>query len=150
MPLPNPCSAASCPWGPFAPKDHSHSGGCLAGVCSEPTTFNVADEVARVVGGMPRGRRILVGYYATGHSSGGQPTPRYVSRLLQTIAVQPGVDGIMTYTAKAALEKCVSAPLFEKDHPQKQDALQHSLGCIVQRAYGSMGPGAGSNLRLLQ
>ena len=72
MPLPNPCSAASCPWGPFAPKDHSHSGGCLAGVCSEPTTFNVADEVARVVGGMPRGRRILGGYYATGHSSGGQ------------------------------------------------------------------------------
>jgi hypothetical protein len=88
-----PCTAASCVWGPH---DKEHTGSCLAGPCCEPTTFNLASEVATLTSGMPPGRRIIVGYYATGHSSSGQPSPRYVSRLLQTAATQPGVDGIMT------------------------------------------------------
>lgn len=112
-----PCAPASCVWGPHA---REHAGSCLAGPCSEPTTFNLASEVATLTSGMPPGRRIIIGYCAcvsapnlfvygvcallavrvptdaTGHSSSGQPSPRYVSRLLQTAAVQPGVDGIMT------------------------------------------------------
>ena len=86
-----------------------------------------------------------MGYYATGHSSSGQPSPRYVSRLLQIAAVQPGVDGIMTYTMKAALEPCTEAPLY--GHAAISDStpgadgsleLDHQLGCIVRRNYGAM------------
>jgi hypothetical protein len=89
---------------------------------------------------MPPGRRIIVGYYSTGHSSSGQPSPRYVSRLLQTAAIQPGVDGIMTYTMKAALQPCVAPPLFGPDATAANGSLQldHQMGCIVQRAYGAM------------
>ena len=71
-----PCAPKACPWGPH---DKEHKGSCLAGRCSEPTTPNLASEVATLTGGMPPGRRIIVGYYSTGHSSSGQPSPRYVS-----------------------------------------------------------------------
>lgn len=126
------CAPQACPWGPHA---RSHSGSCLAGVCSEPTTFNAPLEVAQVVAGMPPSRAIIAGYYATGHSSSGQPTARYVSRLLQTLAVQDRVGGVMTYCAKAALQPCEGAPLFGDN---TNATLQHSLGCIVQRAYRLM------------
>ena len=132
------CAPSSCPWGPHA---RSHSGSCLAGVCSEPTTFNAPLEVAQVVAGMPPSRTIITGYYATGHSSSGQPTARYVSRLLQTLAVQDRVGGVMTYCAKAALAPCEAPPLFGNN---TNATLQHSLGCIVQRAYGAMSHGGGS------
>ena len=33
------CAPQSCVWGPRA---HQHVGSCLAGICSEPTTFNCA------------------------------------------------------------------------------------------------------------
>eukprot|EP01048_Picozoa_sp_COSAG05_P007126 COSAG05_NODE_494_length_9271_cov_4.390536_2_plen_280_part_00 len=90
-----PCTPASCPWGP---RHHGeHRGSCLAGVCSEPTTPNLITEVATLVSGMPPGRRIIVGFYSTGHSSSGQPSPRYVSRLMQTAAVQSGVDGTISF-----------------------------------------------------
>ena len=120
------CAPKTCPWGPHA---KAHVGSCLAGVCSEPTTFNAPLEIARVVEGLPPSRSIISGYYATGHSSSGQPTARYVSRLLQTLAAQDRVSGVMTYCAKAALEVCASPPLFDNGE------LQHQLGCIVRRAY---------------
>ena len=103
------CAPAACPWGPHA---RQHAGACLAGVCAEPTTFNAPLEIGRVVAGMPPSRSVIAGYYATGHSSSGQPTARYVSRLLQTLAVQDRVAGVMTYCAKAALRPCEGAPLF--------------------------------------
>ena len=84
------CAPQSCPWGPHA---RAHVGSCLAGICSEPTIFNAPLEIAQVVAGMPPSRNIIAGYYATGHSSSGQPTARYVSRLLQTLAVQDGLVG---------------------------------------------------------
>ena len=123
-----PCAAPGCPWGPLV---RSHTGGCLAGVCSEPTTFNARTEVAAVLAGLPAGRQLVTGYYATMHSSLGQPSARYVSRLLQTLALQDGVAGVMTYTLKSAMEPCVGGPLFG-------DELQHSLGCIVANAYGAL------------
>ena len=70
-----PCAAPACVWGPSATE---HVGGCLAGPCSEPTAWNVADEVADIVDWLPAGRRPLVGFYATGHSSLGSPTAQYV------------------------------------------------------------------------
>ena len=73
--------------------------------------------------------QVITGYYATGHSSSGAPTPRYVSRLLQTLAAQDGVSGVMTYCAKAALTPCVAPPLFEGG------GREYQLGCIVRRAY---------------
>ena len=126
------CAPDACPWGPHA---RSHRGSCLAGVCSEPTTWNAPEEVARVVAGMPPSRSVITGYYATGHSASGQPTARYVSRLLQTLAAQDRVGGVMTYCAKAALAPCVSPPLFGDN---TNATLQHSLGCIVARAYAAM------------
>jgi hypothetical protein len=126
------CEPAACPWGPHA---RSHSGSCLAGICSEPTTFNAPLEIAQVVAGLPPSRSVITGYYATGHSSSGQPTARYVSRLLQTLAVQDRVAGVMTYCAKAALQPCTHAPLYGDN---TNATLQHSLGCIVRRAYGAM------------
>jgi hypothetical protein len=123
------CAPKQCVWGPHA---KSHEAGCLAGICSEPTTFNAALEITRVVAGLPASRSIITGYYATGHSSYGQPTSRYVSRLLQTLAAQDRVAGVMTYCAKAALQVCGSPPLFE------EGGLQHQLGCIVRRAYSAL------------
>lgn len=131
-----PCAAPGCIWGPMSKG--RRSGSCLAGVCSEPTTFNSAQEVAAVVAGMPPGRRVVVGYYATGHSQSGQPTPRYVSRLLQTISCLPDVDGIMTYTMKAAESPCLISPLYEDDGDGDDRQLQHQLGCIVSSAYASI------------
>ena len=94
--------------------------------CSSPWS------VSAVVAGLPPSRSIIAGYYATGHSSSGQPTARYVSRLLQTLAAQDRVSGVMTYCAKAALHACDEPPLFDEG---KGDRLQHQLGCIVRRAY---------------
>ena len=91
-------------------------------------------EIAKVVAGLPPSRSIISGYYATGHSSSGQPTARYVSRLLQTLAAQDRVGGVMTYCAKAALRTCESPPLFDAG-TGVADRLQHQLGCIVRRAY---------------
>ena len=123
-----PCADPSCPWGPHMVH---RAGQCLAGVCSEPTTYNARLEVASVLAGVPAGRQIVAGFYATGHSSGGQTTPRYVSRMLQSLALQDRVAGVMTYTAKAALSPCPSAPLYDGD-------LQHQLGCIVANAYAAI------------
>lgn len=91
-------------------------------------------EIAKVVAGLPPSRSIISGYYATGHSSSGQPTARYVSRLLQTLAAQDRVSGVMTYCAKAALHACDAPPLFDEG-TGAGDRLQHQLGCIVRRAY---------------
>ena len=129
------CAPESCPWGPHM---KARTGQCLAGVCSEPTTFNAPLEIAKVIAGMPPSREIITGYYATGHSSGGQPTPRYVSRMLQTLAAQDRVGGVMTYCAKAALRPCASPPLYEDGD------LQHQLGCIVRRAYSAIAGGRDS------
>ena len=84
---------------------------------------------------------MIVGYYATGHSSGGQPTPRYVSRLLQTISAEPHVAGVMTYTLKSAEAPCPDPPLFEGSAKAAAEPLQHQLGCIVSRHYASLAPG---------
>lgn len=142
-----PCAAASCVWGPR--HQGSKSGCCLAGVCSEPTTYNVAEEIAQVSAGMPPGRRVVVGYYATQHSTLGQPTPRYVSRLLQTIATQPNVGGVVTYTLKDARQGCKvsTAPLYGMNQnpapatsPLANSTVwaQHQLGCIVRDQYAAI------------
>ena len=134
-----PCAPKGCPWGPR--HTGLRHGQCLAGSCAEPTVQNAADEIAQVAAGLPAGRQMIVGYYATGHSSGGQPTPRYVSRLLQTISAQPHVAGVMTYTLKSAEAPCPDPPLFESSAKAAAEPLQHQLGCIVSNHYASLAPG---------
>lgn len=83
-----PCAAAACVWGP---SGHERAGGCLAGACAEPTVANVGDEVRDIRAWLPPGRPLVVGFYATGHSSLGSPSARYVRELLPTILSQPDV-----------------------------------------------------------
>ena len=88
-----PCKPATCQWGP---ADHgAHAGGCLAGACAVPTVANVVEEVREIVAWLPKGRRLIVGFYATGHSSLGSPSTNYVREIIPTILDQPGVGGIM-------------------------------------------------------
>ena len=135
-----PCAARGCVWGP---NNKEIAGGCLAGVCCEPTTFNARAELAAALAGMPAGRQLVAGYYATGHSQLGQPTARYVSRLLQALAMQDGVAGVMTYTLKSAFAPCDAgaAPLFARADGAAGDAVlerEHEFGCIVAHAYAAI------------
>ena len=94
-----PCAPASCPWGPRATE---HAGGCLAGPCSESTAWNVVDEVDDMRRWLPPGRRLIVGFYATGHSSLGSPTARCVGR--NSVCT---VDKHQATSARARLCVCV-------------------------------------------
>lgn len=91
-----PCKPASCKWGPA--NTGEHAGGCLAGACAVPTVANVAEEVREITAWLPSGRHLIVGFYATGHSSLGSPSVEYVKEIIPTILDQPGVGGIMYYT----------------------------------------------------
>lgn len=79
-----PCAPPSCVWGPRV-SNRSRVGGCLAGSCADPTAINILDEVSDMAMGLPTGRALQVGFYATGHSTLGTPTPVYVSRVLSLL-----------------------------------------------------------------
>ena len=78
---------------------------------------------------------MMVTFYATGHSTLGQPTANYVYRLMQTMLTQPKVLGMSVYTMKAPDGPCGDPPLFN-------GTFQHQLGCIVRHVYGAAGPQA--------
>jgi hypothetical protein len=101
-----PCAAAECTpfWGPATrpPTNASRSGGCLAGPCAVLSVPNVQEEVRIAAAYLPAGRKLLVGFYATGHSHLGTPTPDYVRALPQlAMAAHPDVVGIMSFTMLA-------------------------------------------------
>lgn len=89
-----PCLPLPCPWGP---RMTERAGGCLAGSCADSTVQNAPGEIHDIAAGMPPGRRPQVGFYATGHSSLGTPSPRCV-RVLRC------VGGVHMYGAS----KCAS------------------------------------------
>jgi hypothetical protein len=89
-----PCANPLCPWGP---RMKSRDGGCLAGNCSEATAQNAPGEIADIAAGMPPGRTVQVGFYATGHSSLGTPTARYVRMTMEAVLAQGVVAGLTFY-----------------------------------------------------
>jgi hypothetical protein len=111
-----PCAVPSCIWGPSClqkGKACERTGGCLAGACAEPTIANVGTEVADIRAWLPAARPLIVGFYATGHSSlgaictlsvplsmdkdrcrrfaVGSPSARYVRGIIPVILSQPGM-----------------------------------------------------------
>lgn len=116
-----PCAPAFCPWGPRA---QSHEGGCLAGACADSTVQNLAPEIADMAGGLPPGRRLQVGFYATGHSLLGTPTSLYVARMMEAVLSQDTVDGLTFYTAHFPQSNC--SDIFADE------------GCIVQQVFGAL------------
>lgn len=123
---PGPCAAEACPWGPAQPADSPRAGGCLAGVCCISTAANFAAEARDVLAYLPPGRRIQVGFYATGHSRLGNPDPLYVLRLMPSIMSHAGVAGITVYVFQnPALDDCFT------DDP----AWLSDKGCIVARLF---------------
>ena len=82
-----------------------------------------------MVAGLPAGRGLVASFYATGHSSLGTPSARYVSELMRLFQVQPGVEGIMVYTMQAPDGPCEAkgpGPLWSGDK-----------GCIVADVFSS-------------
>lgn len=103
-----PCAATPCwpYWGPATlplPRgtNASRTGGCLAGPCAEPTATNVLVELDEIAKWLPSGRRILTGFYATGHSHLGTPSASYVRALPQLIMSHAAVAGVMSFTMLA-------------------------------------------------
>ena len=129
-----PCVSTAdraCPWGPMkktAPTEDG-PGGCLAGACADPTVINAAFEVAHMNTRVPVGRSLMFEFYVTGHSTLGQPTPTYVSGIMQQVEHLPGISGMIVYTTKstpADNPECtgLEPPLFGGE-----------MGCIVRDAY---------------
>ena len=126
-----PCADAACPWGPML-GNRTRPRGCLAGDCADATAINIIDEVADIAAGIPSGRALLVGFYATGHSTMGTPSPTYVARILDLLQLlmadaSSRVSGVIIYTTKAPLGPCTAPPLFNGDE-----------GCIVAAAFDAM------------
>lgn len=149
-----PCADPSCPWGPRAPANVSdRHGGCLAGECATGTARNAPQEIERVATYLPAGRKMHVGFYATGHSSLGDPTARYVYEIMPAILTQPSVAGVNVY--------CAWAPANTSDCSALSAVGAHGdKGCAVKLAFdeaaasgfgatlgGRVGSG-GSKLRL--
>ena len=125
---PGPCAATECPWGPAFPAGEPRAGGCLAGACCISTAENFASEVGDVLMYLPPGRRVHVGFYATGHSRLGNPDPLYVLRLMPNIMSHAAVAGITVYVFQnPALEDCFQGPAASKWRSDK--------GCIVARLF---------------
>ena len=94
-----------------------------------------------------------VGFYATGHSSLGDPTARYVYEIMPAILTQPSVAGVNVY--------CAWAPANTSDCSALSAVGAHGdKGCAVKLAFdeaaasgfgatlgGRVGSG-GSKLRL--
>jgi hypothetical protein len=77
---------------------------------------------------LPPGRRVHVGFYATGHSRLGNPDPLYVLRLMPNIMSHAAVAGITVYVFQnPALEDCFQGPAASKWRSDK--------GCIVARLF---------------
>lgn len=122
-----PCANPVCPWGP---RMRSREGGCLAGACAEATAQNAAEEVAEVAAGFPAGRPLQVGFYATGHSSLGTPTARYVRMVMQDILQQREVAGITFY-------RMFVPPAGGCE------GVNDDKGCVVAEVFGSLAAARG-------
>ena len=122
-----PCRQDGCPWPNPTRPDFT---GCLAGWCADPTTYNVAGEVADMLGYVPANRNVHVGFYLTGHSTLGGTTPLYVREVMSTILAQPRTAGIVVYTTRfpesPGVCRLKRPPLYGGDR-----------GCIVAEMFGN-------------
>lgn len=71
----SPCRQPGCPWPHPTHKDYT---GCLAGACADSTTYNLPGEVLDMAAFLPKNRRLLIGFYLTGHGTLGSTTTLYV------------------------------------------------------------------------
>ena len=95
------------------------------------THFCLQGETAVMALGLPEGRDMLFGFYATGHSSLGEPSPRYVKELLAIAWGLPRVQGTSIWTMHVPKNESDCAPGI--DHLFGGDK-----GCIIRDFYGSM------------
>jgi hypothetical protein len=128
-----PCSNPVCPWGP---RMKTREGGCLAGNCSEATAQNAAGEIADIAAGMPPGRPLQVGFYATGHSSLGSPTARYVRMVMNGILAQGNVAGITFYRMHVPPANGCVGP-----------AVQTNMGCVVAEVFSGLNDRSKNGMR---
>ena len=133
-----PCAPPACSnwWGPKAKRLPNGTVdcptcGCLAWTCAEPTVYNAPGETAVMAAGLPEGRDMLFGFYATGHSSLGEPSPRYVKELLTIAWGLPRIQGTSIWTMH--VPKNESECLPGADHLFSGDK-----GCIIREFYGSI------------
>jgi hypothetical protein len=145
-----PCAPPRCSnwWGPRANRLPNGTVdcptcGCLAWTCAEPTVYNCPGEAAVMASALPEGRDMLIGFYATGHSSLGEPSPRYVQQLLQIAWGLPRVVGTSIWTMHVPGSNGSTAhPIV---HPNMECApgpdrlFGGDKGCIIQDFYASVG-----------
>jgi hypothetical protein len=80
---------------------------------------------------LPEGRDMLFGFYATGHSSLGEPSPRYVKELLAIAWGLPRIQGTSIWT--------MHVPKNESDcSPGVDNLFGGDKGCIIRDFYGSI------------
>lgn len=132
-----PCASPACSnwWGPKAKRLPNGTVdcpkcGCLAWTCAEPTVYNAPGETAEIAAGLPEGRDMLFGFYATGHSSLGEPSPRYVKELLPIAWGLPRVQGTSIWTMHVPKN---GSCLASEDNLWNGDK-----GCIIREFYGSI------------
>ena len=87
----------------------------------------VLAQVRQIVGWLPAGRRLIVGFYATGHSSLGSPSARYVREIIPTILDQPGVARPATTTTAISGEFPSLPPKTRVRHSACFKNRQHEL-----------------------
>jgi hypothetical protein len=72
------------------------------------------------------------GFYATGHSSLGEPSPRYVQELLQILWAQPRVMGTQIWTMHVPRNGSAGCAAGE------DGLFGGDKGCIIRDFYGSL------------
>ena len=149
-----PCTPApryaECPWGLLCDTEPTYCDGrytseCLSGVCAEPTALNAPGEATRVAATLPPSKSLQVGFYASGHSSLGQASPRYVQDVIPAIAEHPRVDGIVGYTFHAkppygSYRSCESLPAYGSStcNVTNLACIAAHVGCVIGDAYGDL------------
>ena len=95
-------------------------------------------EITDVAAWIPSSRRVLVGFYATGHSSLGSPSLQYVEEVIPAILGGERVAGIVVFTMLAPCGPSERAPGACQGAGGKATWLLDlcAKGCAITRAFG--------------
>ena len=109
--------------------------------------MNVQTEVVAAAAHLPPGRKLLVGFYATGHSHLGTPTAEYVRVLPQlALGAHPAVAGVMSFTMLAPcgprIDPGDGSCEGDGGHPSWIIELC-AKGCAITDAYAELARGWG-------